>query len=101
MSGMFNFDVPDFGVGSSIMGMSSMGNPYMAGLQMVTSLFGGSSVKVSKAQTSGNAASGISDFMNTDKVAFNKPVIDLKDPLQVTLAVAGMIAVIYMIKKTR
>lgn len=89
------------GAASSLGSMFASANPYVAGFQLVTSMFGGSSVKVSKAQTSGNAASGVSDFLNNDKINFNKPMLDLRDPLHVALAGAAVIAVVYVIKKGR
>jgi hypothetical protein len=87
------------GIGA-LVGMAS-GNPYLAGFQAITSIFGGSSVKVSKAGASGQANSGLADFGNDDSIGLGKNLIDFSDPKSVLIAGAVLVGVIYAFKKIK
>lgn len=88
------------GVGSLI-GMAGMANPYMAAISTAIQLFGGSDLKVSKAGggVSGLAESGFAEFGGASKVKFNKPMIDLSNPVHIAVAAAGLVGAIYLYKR--
>lgn len=81
----------------------SASNPYMAAFQIATGLFGGGSVKISgtKADGSGLAQSGLTDFNNDDLISFKKRAIDLSTMQGVLIAGALVVGSIYAIKKIK
>lgn len=85
------------GVGlSSLIGVS---NPYLAAFQGFVSLFGGGSVDISKAGTSGYASSGAADFFGENSVSLKKPLLDLSKPVNVAIIAACVVGGIYIYKK--
>lgn len=85
---------------SSLVGMAAA-NPYLAAFQAFSSIFGGSSVKVSKAGASGQAQSGFSNFASDDSIRLGKNLIDFSNPKSVLIAGAVLVGVIYAFKKIK
>jgi hypothetical protein len=74
-------------------------NPYMAGLQVLSGLFGGSKVDISKAGASGSAFSGEADFFGSNRVNLKNKMVDLKSPQSVLILAVGLVGSIYIYKK--
>jgi len=92
MSGMFNFDEPDLGIGLPIGGMSM--------ITSALSLLGGAqSVKINQTGASGQTVSGAANFGGATAVKFNKPMIDLSEPLHIGIAAAVLVGAIYVFKR--
>lgn len=81
---------------SSLIGLS---NPYVVGLQALTSLFGGGSVNISKGVTGGYANSGNANFMGDNDLSLKKPMFDLSEPVNVAIIAACVVGGIYIYKK--
>lgn len=85
---------------SSLIAMGSA-NPYMAGLQALSSIFGGTKVNVSAAGANGQAQSGLAGFGNDDVIAMGKPLIDFSDYKSVAVAAVVLVGAIYAYKKIK
>lgn len=83
---------------SNVFGLAS-GNPYLAGFQMLSSLFGGGKVDISKGGAGGFADSGSADFFGQNSLKLKKPVIDLTSPVNVALTAAVLVGAVYVYKK--
>jgi hypothetical protein len=82
----------------ALVGLAS-GNP----IGMITSalsLFGGAqSVKINQTGASGQTVSGVANFGGETAVKFNKPMIDLSEPLHIAIAAAVLVGAIYAFKR--
>lgn len=88
--------------GSSPIGAISAlatGNPIMAGISAISSLFGGSKTNISGAAAGGQAQSGEGVFFGKNNVSLNNAKFDLGEPVQVALIAAGVVGAIYVYKK--
>ncbi len=83
---------------SSFGRLASAANPYIAGFQAITSLFGGQKVNVSKASSGGEARSGEAAFFGKNNIG-NSAVFDLGNPIQAAILAAGVVGAIYVYKK--
>lgn len=83
------------GVGAAL----GVANPFMAGFQALTSLFGGNDVKISKTGAGGFADSGSANFFGDNVISTKKPFPNLQNPLHVALLAGGVVGIIYIYKK--
>lgn len=83
------------GIGAAL----GVSNPWMAGVQALTSLFGGNDVKISKTGAGGFSSSGNANFFGENVIKTKRKFPDLQNPVHVALIAAGVVGAIYLFKK--
>jgi len=89
------------GAGASLLGSLGSANPYLAGFNALSSLFGGGRVKVSGANSFGEVSSGLANFQTDDEIGINSALLDFNNPVKVLLIGAAVVGAIYFIKRGR
>lgn len=99
MSGMFNFDVPDFGIGSSIVGAS---NPFASvGMSILSGMMNSQKVRISKTSAMGEAMSGKANAEQDNSLKIGGAQITLDEPKTLAIAALAVVAAIFVLKKIK
>lgn len=88
-------------VGTNLASMLGNANPYTAGLQAITSLFGGQSVKQSAGGANGSVVSGVGNSLADNSVKFKSSQIDLENPLHIAGLAAGIVGAVWLFHKIK